>query len=538
VTAPPEENKPAIELPPTSVAAHKAIAQKALENLGRMLDGNGLKADQIKLTRADTTIERIGGYVSIKLATQTQRSQGKGRAPQGMAVESASDVATIAQGQIGTLLRDGGFHEEMRALLQKDPGEGFGMDNVVLPLPAQRKDFSVTSPCPTCAGNAMVNCHACNGKCHTSCPTCGGNGFSNCMGCQGLGRVLDPSGNYMPCLRCQGSGKNFCATCRGQRTITCASCRGQGRIGCLDCGQTGFLTEIYKVNYTAECSFDIDWRETSPEGRTAAHKIGLRALATEKNIEIIWQAPIGLIGEIRLPCTAFFPLAKAEFAVEGHSYPATVAGLQGRIIEIEPVLDEYIKPGINALMNLAKGPLARQALIDTACKYRLIRQTIAGLARFSQKNVYLRLNKSYPLMLSEKYATATVKYAASAIKTLSARPRYEGLATGTLIAALLSAVYFMAPLRHLLAGYIPPLFMLVPDIIVWLAGCGITVYMIRYLTARGLKKLLPNSLQIDKGGLPSAGPHGWVGLLTTFIVWLLIAFCAAEKPAWILHFFK
>jgi hypothetical protein len=538
VTPSAEEQAPKIELPPQSAVLHRAIAQKAAENLGRMCDGNGLKADQVKLTRADTAIERIGGYVSIKLATQTQRSQGKGRAAQGMAVESAADVAAIAEGQISNMLRDGGFHEQMRALLQKDPGEGFGMDSVVLPLPGQRKDFSVTSPCPTCAGNTLVNCHACGGRGNSPCPTCRGNGFSNCIGCQGLGRVLDPSGTYIPCMRCQGTGKNFCATCRGQRTIACSTCRGQCRIGCLDCGQTGFLTEIYKVNYTAECSFDVDWRETSSEGRAIGHKIGLRALATEKHIEIIWQEPKALAGEIRLPCTAFLPIAKAEFSIEGRAWPAVVAGLQGRIIDIEPVLDDYLKPGINALMNLSKGPLARQALIDTACKYRLIRQTLTGLARFSQKNVYQRLNKSYPLMLSDKYARATVKYAASAVATLSARPRYEGLAAGTVIAALLTAVYFMMPLRHLLVVYIPPLFMLAPDVIVWLAGWGITVYTIKRLTARGLQKLLPGSLQIGKGALPSAGPQGWMGLLTTGVVWLLIAFCAAEKPGWILHFFK
>lgn len=529
---------PQIELPLQSVAVHRAIAKKAAENLGKFVDGNGLKADQVKIIREETTIERLGGYVSVKLVTETSKSQVKGKAPQGTTVQSAADAIAAAENQIGAMLRDGAFKEEMRSILQKDPGGGFGMEPATVMLTGQRKDFSVIVDCPTCRGNAYTSCGTCNGSGSMTCNTCRGNGFSNCLSCNGSGRVQDGSGNFIPCARCQSSGRIACAACRGSRMVSCANCRGQGRIGCTVCNQTGAFTEIYQVNYRAECSFEINWNETSSDGRAAGHKLGLRAMATEKHIEILWQDPQTRPGDIYIPCVAFLPVAKVGFSIEGHAYPATAAGLQGRIIEIEPVLDEYLKPGIEALMNLSKGPMARQALIDAACKFRLIRQTMAGLARFSQKNVYQRLNKSYPLMLSDKYARATVKYAASAMATLSARPRYQGLAGGTVVAAIFMAVYFMTPLRHALTGIVPPAAMFVLDILLWLASWGMTVLIIRYLTAGGLKKLLPDSMQINKGGLPAAGPQGWLALPATGIVWLALAASAAQKPDWIQHFIK
>ena len=324
-------------------------------------------------------------------------------------------------------------------------------------------------------------------------------------------------------------------TCRGGRYVSCTVCRGQGKTGCSECGQTGFFTEVHQINYNAQCTFDIDWRDVPPEAKTAAHKLGLRELATESHAEIFWQSPEAGSDHISVACAAFLSVAKVEFtAPEGQVYPALVAGLRGRILEIDPLLDKYVKTGITALMKLSKGPMARQALIDTACKYRQVRQVIAGLARSSRKTVYQGLIKTYPLILSDKYARATVKYAASAVTTLSTRPRYNGLAIGTALAALLPAIYFMTPLRHVFVQQYISAF----DTAVWLIGWVLAVYVIRVVTAAALKKMLPGTVQIDKGGLPSPGMQGLAAGLTTGLAWFAIAARASERPEWIAHLLK
>jgi len=141
-------------------------------------------------------------------------------------------------------------------------------------------------------------------------------------------------------------------------------------------------------------------------------------------------------------------------------------------------------------------------------------------------------------MLSDKYARATVKYAATAVATLSAGPRYKGLALGTLLAGLPAAAYFMTPLRALLLAQLMQQYIIVADIIVWLAGWGIAVYTIRFITAASLKKMLPGTVPLDKGGLPAAGMQGFAAGLTTGLVWFAIAARAAEKPEWMLHILK
>ena len=532
--SPPDEKTGLIQLPPGAEILHRSIAQKAAQTLGRLVEGNGLKEGQIRLSREETLICRIPAAITIKLATEIITKRVKGQAAQGILVSSSAEAATAAGALEKGLLKDPDVLKEISDALKNDAGQGFGAPSLSLRLTGQQKYFSAVNACLKCQGSAFLSCMSCNGSGSMPCTTCGGSGASACRWCNGMGQVLGQSGTYIPCMHCQG-GRTPCPTCRGNMSITCSNCRGQGRTGCTECGQTGFMTEIYQVDGIAHCTFDIDWHDASPDTKSVVTKLGVRELATAKHAEIIWQQPAIRPEDIYIPCVAFLPIAKAEFAAEGQSFPALVAGLHGRIIEIDPVLDKYVKPGISALMKLSKGPMARQALIDTACKYRLIRQVLAGLTRSSKKNVYQRLCKSYPQVLSDKYARATVKYAASAVNTLSAGPRYRGLAAGTILATVPAALYYLTPLRHFLLDtqYLPA-----ADIAVWLAGWGIAVYAIKFMTGRALKKLLPGTVSMDKSALPSAGIQGFAALLTTGFVCLSIAACAADKPSWLLYILK
>src|SRR5690606_6275358 len=103
-----------------------------------------------------------------------------------------------------------------------------------------------------------------------------------------------------------------------------------------------------------------------------------------------------------VPYVAFFPTATAEVSIEGRFFPLEVAGLQGSIVGIEPLMDKMVKPGINALFKLSKGPMAAAALVATACKFRMLREVIAGLAHHPKGYVYKKLLRDYPLVLSDK----------------------------------------------------------------------------------------------------------------------------------------
>ena len=533
----PQDEKPdLIQLPSGAEALHRSIAQKAALTLGRLVDGNGLKEGQIRLAREETYICRIPASITVRLATEIITKRVKGQAAQGAVVNSSAEAVAVAGALEKGLLKEPDVLQEINVALKNDPGQGFGMEPLSLRLATQKNIFSAINTCPQCQGSASLSCMSCNGSGSMPCTTCAGSGFSSCRWCNGTGQVLGQVGSYVQCMHCQG-GRTPCPTCRGSMSITCSNCRGQGRTACAECGQTGFVTEIYQVNSIARCTFDTDWRDVPPEARNAANKLGVRELATAKHAEIIWQPSIARPDDIYIPCVAFLPIARAEFTAEGQSFPVLIAGLQGRIIEIEPLLDKHVKPGISALMKLSKGPMARQALIDTACKYRLIRQVLAGLTRSSKKNVYQRLCKGYPQVLSDKYARATVKYAASAMNTLSAGPRYKGLAAGTLLTVLPATIYYLTPLRHFLLARLAQ-HILAVDIAVWLAGWGIAVYAIKLMTGRALKTLLPGTVSMKTGALPPAGMQGLAALLTTGLVCFAIAASAVDKPIWILYIFK
>jgi hypothetical protein len=536
---PRDKKADAVRLPSGSEPLHRSIAQKAADRLGRFVDGNGLKAGQIRLSREETSIHRITASITVTLSAEVLKTRHRGHAPQGTVVGSTAEITSATEAHTGEALNDDSLHQEIRSALKKDPGHGFGMEQSVIPLLSRQKNFSILATCHTCSGSTTVSCAPCTGSGNTACMTCRGNGSSDCQWCHGVGRLQNQLGTHMSCTHCQNSGRIPCHACRGHRSVVCARCRGEGRSGCTECGATGSFTEVYTVDHKAQCDFDIDWRETPPEAKEAAHKLGLRELATRKHAEILWQPPEARSTGIHISCVAFLPVAKAEFlAPEGRTYPALVAGLRARIIEIDPVLDKYVKPGIGALINLSKGPMAQQALIDTACKYRLIRQVMAGLAGSSKKSVYQWLRANYPLMLSDKYARATVKYAANAMTALSAGPRYRGLAAGTLLAALFATAYYMTPLRQSLLAALEMRYagqyVFAADIAVWLAGWGIAVYAIKLVTAQALKKILPEVVPLGRNGLPSAGPQGLFALLTTGLTCAI--FAAAAKPDWIQSF--
>ena len=75
--------------------------------------------------------------------------------------------------------------------------------------------------------------------------------------------------------------------------------------------------------------------------------------------------------------------------------------------------------------------------------------------------------------------------------------------------------------------------MLLADIAVWMAGYGIALYTVKSSGGRALRRLLPQSVDFDMGGVSAAGQQGMWALLTTFVFWLLLAAFSPSAPFWI-----
>ncbi len=530
------------QLPAASVEVHLAIGQKAAGILGGWVDGNGLKAAQVRLVRHDTQIHQLPGAIIAGLKPEMATSQVKGRAPRGQVLASQAEVHSHTDGLIQALLDGQDVQREILQALGQTPQQGFGMEPLALILHATKKEFSVIDMCLKCNGATFLPCTLCNATGATPCVTCSGQGFTPCQICFGTGRTQDHHGAYLPCLRCQGIGKIQCHFCQGHKQLVCTICQGQGKTGCTECGLSGFLTHVYQIVYKAECLFELDRQQIPPEVLKIIDVLGIRQLASEGHAEIFWLPPEVREKHIFIPFIACLPVAAAEFSIEGKSYPALVAGLQGRIVQIDPLLDAIVKPGITALMKLSKGPLAAQALIDTACKYKLIRQVMNSLTRYSKKTAYQKLVREYPVILSDKYARAAVRYADMALHSIGSGPRYKGLLAGTVLGGLLAAGYYMTHFRAVVLAAMQQRNLgqdiIVPDMAVWLLGFAAAVFVIKFMAASAFRKLLPETITTGKAGLPAAGMQGVWAFLTTFVVWLAVAAFAAEKPEWLAFVFK
>lgn len=504
-------------LPPEPAPEHFEIAKKAAARLGAMAEGNGLSAGQIRIAREEAHVHRLPAEAIVAIKPAIAHRIMRGKVSAGQVLGSREEVHVQAEKTAQEFLAVTVVQQEILAALEKKPGRGFGAELSVFKINQNKKEYSVVDKCLACSG-AMFS--ACN--------HCAGSGLLNCTACLGAEQQRNSDGTMVPCT-----------ACLGKRQVRCATCGGQGKTGCGECGQSGFTTHIYTVEWQAEADFMLDRKLIPQEILKIVDHFGVRQLATEEQAEISLLQPAVRGQRLIVPYFAMLPVTTVEFSVAGKPSPAVVAGLQGTVLETEPFLDGYIKPGINALLKLSKGPMAVEALVATACKYKVIRETLSGLSHHKKAFVYQKIVSSYPKAISERYAKGLVKYADVALLALGEKPRTKGLLFGTLLAAGLSALYFMTPLHAQAAALLAQKglgsYVLAADIAVYVLGCVLSIYVIRIMAAGALRKILPASVTTAKdSGLPSPGGQGAVAVFSTLAFYLIPAFLATQKPAWAL----
>lgn len=525
-------------LPEEPSEEHFQIGQKAADHLGKLVDGNGLKSEQVRLGKHETLVHQLAGFVRIALKPDVVKGQVKGKRSYGQVLGSEAEVMGQAEGLAQGFIADKNVQIELLQLLDKEPGRGWGIQPFMHPLAVTRKEFSVVDQCTKCSGQTYYNCTRCNATGFEPCVPCGGMGTVQCPQCFGQMQMQMPDGSRAPCTRCASSGRVPCNSCQGHKRIRCTMCQGDGRVGCTECDQSGYWTHTYEMSFHAEAEFDLDKQQIPPDVLEIVERLGVKELATEGHAEIFRLIQNPEPKFLIVPYIAFLPLANVEFTVEGKQYPSGVAGLTGRIMGIDPVLDPVLKPGINALAKLSKGPLATEPLIAQACKFRVLRLVISRLSHHSKRNVYHTVLRQYPLVISDKYVKAAVTYAHMGLLALSKGPRFKGMLVGTVVAAGLSAGYFLGPVHGMVATAVaqagkPAHFTLFADLGILLAAYIAAWLTIKIFAAKALKKLLPDDVQEKDKGLPAAGEQGWYALLTTLVVWTACAFFAVQKPEWV-----
>jgi hypothetical protein len=476
------------------------IADDARAWLALRAEGNGLSSDQVRLTGHNTTLYDIPGATAARLKPEVRKSQLRGRVPTGEVTGSAQQALARANGTAAEFTRDQQVVKALQEELARMPGGGWGAKAEKITLTRTKKDFCCFETCQKCAGRGRAPCGNCTATGFVKCTLCGGDGKAR--------DIRDADGL---CDRCVGRGR-----------INCDRCSTQRHIPCQECGQRGTWTDVWSVVCVAQLSFGHDPALIPPGAELAINTLGLENLTAGGYATLTPGIPETQGEIIYLPLTAHLAVAEAEFQVGGRQVSAQAAGLRGNIVRIEPLLDPCLKPGINALLRLSKGPLAAQSLMAQACKYKLLRDALANCASKSKKAAYMAILEEYPLIVSDKYARAAAQHAGGALDAVGKRPRIAGLAFGALAAGAVCALYWRAPqLRHMVSKPVAA------DVAVWLSLWGLCVAGIRALVARGLNKILPQGVRPPV----SAGPYAAYAGLLTFTLWAALAFPA--QPEWL-----
>lgn len=500
--------------------AHFEIAKTAARVLGTIADGNGMTADQLRVARHETIVQKVAGDVLVEIQPEMAHLQLKGKQPRGQVVGSKASAIADAKAAAEKFLGVERVQKEIIETLHKRPGRGFGEKAFKFKIAQQKQDYSVVDKCNACGGTGSGNCTA-----------CGGQGGVDCANCRGNGTIQRDDGS-----------RDMCHTCNGSGDVRCGRCSGSGQIHCGECDHSGYTTHVYNAGWVAVADFVLERQGLPPEALKAIDAIGVQPLAVDGHAEVFRQNAEIKEHKLAVPFLAFLPLSMAEFSINGKTWPGFVAGLKGYVLEIDPFLDSMVKPGIGTLQKLSKGPMAAAALMETACKYRLLRSTLSGLSHHSRKWVYQRITQEYPLVLSDKYARAAIKYAGTALMSLSEGPRRKGLLLGTLLAGGLAAFWFAGGGRAAVAPVMAQnglsQHMIGADLGVYAACLLMTVLTIKLVAAAGLKKLLPDSLQVRDRGLPPAGSAAGWAVLTVAVVFIATAIASAQKPEWILPLAK
>lgn len=530
------------QLPAEPSEAHFEISATAAAALGKLVDGNGLKADQVRLGRHDTLVHQIPARLIVTLKTDMVKSELKGKQPHGEVVPNATQAAANADAAIIEFLKSTDVIADILTQLEKKPEGGWGEKPFKLGLKSTGvKEYSSVDMCQKCKGQAKITCTTCTATGISPCQPCQGQGFTTCAICFGTGNVQQADGSTAQCTRCLGTRRVQCVHCNGARQMPCHICNGLTYIACKECEMSGYWTHIYHAKYHAECSFDLERKLIPPDVMQIIDIIGVPQLSSEEHAEIFALPPVIEGNKMYIPMMAFFAIAQSEFTVENRPFPATIAGLNGKIIDIPPLLDTFIKPGINALLKLSKGPMAAEALVSQACKYRLIKETLGGLAHNSKKAVYQKLGDDYPMVLSDKYAKAAVRYADVALLSLGNAPRTRGFFIGTALGAVVAWIYFAGIRMNVVATLKASgaaKHILLCDILVWVLGYVMTLVIIKFMAAQSIRSTLPSDVVMKEKGLPSAGNQGFWALPSIFIAWAVMAAISPVKPEWMITVLK
>ena len=158
----------------------EAALQTAQDDLGRIVDGNGLHKTAVRISEKHLNIGDVRAEFKFRLSPDLKEERLGGRIPKGEAVENKDEANSACTDHITELYQDPNMQARMmQEVAQKD----FALDSEVsIPLKDIIHQF-----------HYFESCHRCKGEKQSRCQKCGGDGSIPCSLCRATGMIpCDP----------------------------------------------------------------------------------------------------------------------------------------------------------------------------------------------------------------------------------------------------------------------------------------------------------------------------------------------------------
>lgn len=523
-----------------------ALPEKALDDLKTMLRGNGIKLENIGLKGCDGEVINFEAWEVFKIEHTTAEKHVNGR-EQGDQAGSYTDAQAKIKAYIERITKDPDVKKQTLNLLNKREDLGFGIDNQIIRLDRLNKKFVIHEPCAPCDSSGKILCQNCRGKSETICVRCRGERFIQCHTCHGAQFIETPKGRVQ-CNMCQGQGQIGCDMCRQKGEVPCPKCKATGRMQCHNCGATGWHTHMFNVNVKAVGNFQYD-AELLPEDIVPFidEYRELLILDDHAQIRIIEDRTkdaeleqLSKHDEYIIPYHVKLPWGDIVFSYKGKALGGKLFGYNPVILDMMPLVEKIIGPGLKALSQAAQGQGDIGALLGKAIRYRTIADAFAATIPYPPRRAFSIMRENYPFAISDNVLQMMIRNAGLAMKHLTKKPRMNGLAIGAVITAILYGAYFLGPLRGIIVAQTAASFPdLVPDLAMLLLGGTIITSLIQSTAAKTLHQALGKLARKVKLAPKMEESMLWGGpaALGLFALMLMLSFATgADTPTWLAQF--
>lgn len=433
----------------------------AVRRLHKIVDGNGIKAENVTLKSFEGALYRLEAQTHIRpLLTQTSRTEpGKKTGPQ--ICNSPQDLHNAIEALEKDLPHNAQSQDILRKAVLERPDQGIGLDKETIRVPSLDKSYVNYNPCNACREKGQVECIKCHGRKQIDCIQCHGQGRENCVQCHGHRTITGPGGKRQPCPHCSGQGKLSCRKCAGRRQMPCEQCNGHGQMRCQKCNGHATFSDItnVEVQIIAHNELIADKDQIPDNALRQAERLGNRLIsgghAKATALPASSEEPQSGTSDLLIHYTIDIPYGEAVFSIENKDENAILFGNKAKIMGLNPFLESKVSSFVQTLSVASKNGSTALTQLGEVWNYKIFKEALNLAARARPDVVYQKLLSKYSLAL-KKQTIQIISDSAEAI--LSTATKGPLKTTRMILSALFCAIFaglYLSPAHTAIKAAIP-----------------------------------------------------------------------------------